>query len=99
MDKIDLSRRAFIRTAVAAGGGMVLGFNIPATRDAAATTVQPELWKPPAGGVEVNAWLTIDADGVVTIRVPHTEMGQGGMTSVAQLVAEGHVDGRLEPRP
>ena len=88
MDKIDLSRRAFIRTAVAAGGGMVLGFNIPATRDAAAATVQPELWKPPAGGVEVNAWLTIDADGVVTIRVPHTEMGQGGMTSVAQLVAE-----------
>jgi isoquinoline 1-oxidoreductase subunit beta len=88
MDKIDLSRRAFIRSAVAAGGGMVLGFNIPATRDAAAATVQPELWKPPAGGVEVNAWLTIDADGVVTIRVPHTEMGQGGMTSVAQLVAE-----------
>ncbi|MBL8698256.1 MAG: xanthine dehydrogenase family protein molybdopterin-binding subunit [Alphaproteobacteria bacterium] len=88
MEKIDLSRRAFIRTAVAAGGGMVLGFNIPAADDAAAATVQPELWKSPAGGVEINAWLTIDNDGVVTIRCPHTEMGQGGMTSVAQLVAE-----------
>jgi isoquinoline 1-oxidoreductase subunit beta len=88
MGKIDLSRRSFIRTAIAAGGGLSLGFNIPTVQEAEAATVQPELWKAPAGGTEINAWLTIDNDGLVTIRCPHTEMGQGGMTSVAQLVAE-----------
>lgn len=88
MEQLDLSRRAFIRTTLAAGGGMVLGFNIPTAAEAAAATVKPELWKAPADGAEINAWLTIDPAGVVTVRVPHTEMGQGGMTSVAQLVAE-----------
>ena len=88
MTKIDLSRRAFITTAVAAGGGLVLGFSIPTVAEAAAGAVSPEAWKAPVGGVEINAWLTIDSAGIVTVRVPHTEMGQGGMTSVAQLVAE-----------
>jgi len=87
MDGLDLSRRAFITSAVAAGGGMVLGFAIP-TVGAEAATVQPQGWQAPAGGIEINAWLTIDDAGVVTVRVPHTEMGQGGMTSVAQLIAE-----------
>src|SRR5690606_30684301 len=41
-----------------------------------------------AEGVEVNAWLTIDEDGVVTIRVPHTDMGQGALTAVAMMAAE-----------
>jgi len=87
MTQMILSRRGFITTAVAAGGGMVLGFSIPRAVEAAAGTVG-EPWKAPAEGAEINAWLTIDAQGVVTIRVPHTEMGQGAMTSVAQLVAE-----------
>ena len=39
-------------------------------------------------GVEINAWLSIDPSGTVTIRCPHVEMGQGGMTSVALLIAE-----------
>ncbi|MCP8940958.1 molybdopterin-dependent oxidoreductase [Alsobacter sp. SYSU M60028] len=83
-----LSRRFFLTTAVVAGGGLLLGFNIPTEAEAALAPVQGEGWKPPVGGVEINAWLTIDPQGVVTIRIPHTEMGQGGMTSVAQLVAE-----------
>src|SRR5690606_16610195 len=45
-------------------------------------------WTAPTNGVEINAWLVIDADGTVTIRVPHTEQGQGGMTSVAMMIAE-----------
>src|SRR5690606_2431770 len=39
-------------------------------------------------GTEINAWLTIDADGTVTIRVPHTEQGQGALTSVSMMIAE-----------
>jgi isoquinoline 1-oxidoreductase beta subunit len=88
MTKSNLSRRSFIRTAVAAGGGLVLGFHIPGFDKAMAALVQPELWKDPTGGTEINAWLTIDPQGVVVVRVPHTEMGQGGITSVSQLIAE-----------
>src|SRR5262245_4001291 len=81
----NLSRRMFIQTAAAAGGGLMLGFHIPLAK--AATTDPKPLTKMPEG-VEINAWLSIDPKGVVTIRVPHTEMGQGGMTSVAMLIAE-----------
>lgn len=88
MNKIQISRRTFIRTTLAAGGGMMLGFHIPGISSVQAASVMPEAWKDPAGGAEINAWLTIDGEGIVTIRCPHTEMGQGGMTSVAQLIAE-----------
>ena len=79
------SRRTVIRTMAGVGGGMLLGFHIP---DAVAAAVSPKPWTTPASGVEINAWLAIDADGTVTIRVPHTEQGQGGMTSVAMMIAE-----------
>ena len=80
-----LSRRTVIRTMAGAGGGMILGFHMPG---AAAAVVAPKPWTTPADGVEINAWLAIDADGTVEIRVPHTEQGQGALTSVAMMIAE-----------
>ncbi|WP_348240331.1 molybdopterin cofactor-binding domain-containing protein, partial [Salmonella enterica] len=74
----------FIQTSVAAGGGLLLGFHIPTF----AARVEPKPWQTPTNGVEINAWLTIDKDGRVTIRVPHTEMGQGALTSVSMMIAE-----------
>ena len=87
MTKMDLSRRTFIRTSLAAGGGLMLGFHIP-VKEAQAAMIAPEAWKAPVGGTEINAWLTIDTNGIVTVRCPHTEMGQGGMNSVAMMIAE-----------
>jgi isoquinoline 1-oxidoreductase subunit beta len=84
MDK-DISRRTFIRTMAGVGGGLILGFHIP---KAMAAVVASEPWTTPTDGVEINAWLTIDTDGTVTIRVPHTEQGQGALTSVSSMVAE-----------
>jgi isoquinoline 1-oxidoreductase beta subunit len=81
----NLSRRTFIQTSAAAAGGLMLGFHIPVAK-AATTGAKPIAAMP--DGVEINAWLSIDTKGLVTIRVPHTEMGQGGMTSVAMLIAE-----------
>ena len=81
----SISRRTLMRTMLGAGGGMILGFHIPA---AAAAVVAPKPWTTPTDGVEINAWLTIDAAGRVTIRVPHTEQGQGALTSVSMMVAE-----------
>ena len=37
---------------------------------------------------EVNAWVHIDNDDTVTIRIARSEMGQGTLTGLAQLVAE-----------
>jgi isoquinoline 1-oxidoreductase subunit beta len=85
MMQVEISRRTFIRTSLAAGGGLLLGFHIPR---ALAADVESQPWTTPTNGVEINAWLTIDKDGVVTIRVPHTEMGQGALTSVAMMIAE-----------
>ncbi|MGY8814498.1 MAG: molybdopterin cofactor-binding domain-containing protein [Gammaproteobacteria bacterium] len=80
-----LSRRTLIRTMVGAGGGMLLGFHIPG---AVAAVVAPKPWTTPTDGAEINAWLAIDADGTVTVRVPHSEQGQGAMTSVSMMIAE-----------
>ena len=85
MSKMKLSRRSFVQTSLAAGGGFLLGFHVPLAR---AAKIEPTPSTTPTGGVEVNAWLAIDEKGIVTIRVPHTEMGQGGATSVAMLIAE-----------
>ena len=84
MDK-NISRRSLIRTMALAGGGMILGFKVP---NAMASVVAPKPWTTPTDGAEINAWLTIDADGTVTIRVPHTEQGQGALTAVSSMVAE-----------
>ena len=86
MTKQILSRRSFIRASVAAGGGLMLGFHMPV---ALAASIGPRTQSTTtAVGIEINAWVVIDKDGTVTLRIPHTEMGQGGITSVAMLIAE-----------
>ncbi len=82
---MKLSRRTMIRTMAGVGGGMLLGFRIPG---AVAAAVAPKPWTTPTGGEEINAWLAIGADGTVTVRVPHTEQGQGALTSVSMMIAE-----------
>lgn len=84
-DAVTISRRCVIRTMIGAGGGLILGFHVPG---AVAAVVAPKPWTAPADGTEINAWLAIEPDGMVEIRVPHTEQGQGGMTSVALMIAE-----------
>ena len=40
------------------------------------------------GSPEVNAWVVIRPDDTVVIRIARSEMGQGTLTGLAQLVAE-----------
>src|SRR5687767_4913549 len=82
---VNTSRRFFIQASAAIGGGLVLGFHLPT---ALAAKINSRPMTSPPQGTEVNAWLAIASDGTVTIRVPHTEMGQGGLTSVALMIAE-----------
>ena len=85
MSAVPVTRRHFLKVTAAAGGGLLIGFHIP---EALAATVQPKPWTAPPQGAEINAWLAIDAEGNVTIRVPHTEMGQGALTAVSMMIAE-----------
>ncbi|MGU3360271.1 molybdopterin cofactor-binding domain-containing protein [Methylobacterium sp. M6A4_1b] len=71
----NLSRRAFVAGTAAAG--LSLGFHVPFP-EAAATALTPE----------VNAWVVIKPDETVVIRIARSEMGQGTLTGLAQLVAE-----------
>jgi isoquinoline 1-oxidoreductase subunit beta len=85
MSAVLVTRRHFLEVTAAAGGGMLIGFHIPG---AIAATVNAKPWTAPPQGAEINAWLAIDREGNVTIRVPHTEMGQGALTSVSMMIAE-----------
>jgi isoquinoline 1-oxidoreductase subunit beta len=85
MSAVPVTRRNFLKVTAAAGGGMLIGFHIPTVF---AATVSARPWTAPPQGAEINAWLAIDAGGNVTVRVPHTEMGQGALTSVAMMIAE-----------
>ncbi len=76
-----LNRRAFVLGTAAVGGGLALGFDLQSGGLAsahAAAEIPPE----------VNAWVVIKSDDTVVIRIARSEMGQGTLTGLAQLVAE-----------
>ncbi|MFD2143657.1 xanthine dehydrogenase family protein molybdopterin-binding subunit [Ancylobacter oerskovii] len=77
-----VSRRNFLAGSAAALGGLSLGFHIPFMGEALAQDAAASL--PP----EVNAWVVVKPDDTVVIRVARSEMGQGTLTGLAQLVAE-----------
>ncbi len=83
IDKVpNLSRRRFIINSAAAGGGLALGFQIPfGIGSAAAKTAGP-------AGTEINVWVVVKPDDSCVIRIARSEMGQGTLTGLAQLVAE-----------
>src|SRR5215467_5210367 len=82
-----LSRRKFIVSGLSAAGGLMLGVALP--RGAAAAMMPETHWGGDAHAPnEVNAWIVIDPDETITIRVPHSEMGQGAGTANPMLVAE-----------
>lgn len=77
---MNLSRRTFLTAAGAAG--LVLGFRVPLSSGggtALAGDGQTD---------EINAWVVVRSDETVVIRIARSEMGQGTLTGLAQLVAE-----------
>ena len=82
-----LSRRQFVVTAVSAGGGLALGIALPDVLQALPMAKEPWGADVPAPQ-EVSAWIVIDPDETITIRVPHSEMGQGAATALPMIVAE-----------
>src|SRR5688572_6472727 len=77
MPRID--RRKFLIGSAAVGGGLALGLNIPF----GAKVVRAQ-----DGSPEITAWVVIRPDDTVVIRVARSEMGQGTITGLAQMVSE-----------
>jgi isoquinoline 1-oxidoreductase subunit beta len=74
------SRRAFLITGTAAGGGLLLGVYLPRTIGAKAQ-IADEVFAP-------NAFVRIKPDDTITLIMPQVEMGQGTYTSMSMLIAE-----------
>ena len=75
-----LSRRSFIVGSAMAAGGLALGMNVPFAEEAQAQGATT--------ATEVNLWVAIKPDDTCVIRIARSEMGQGTLTGLAQLVAE-----------
>src|SRR5215470_16075502 len=76
IDQTSLGRRRFLVSSTAVAGGFSLGFSFPFASANAAEVK------------ELNAWVVIHPDDKVVIRIARSEMGQGTLTGLAQLVAE-----------
>src|ERR1700684_1962644 len=76
----NASRRKFIVDSTVTSGGLALGFHMPFfARKAVAAE---------SAAVEINAWVVVRPDDGCVVRIARSEMGQGTLTGLAQLVAE-----------
>ena len=74
----SLSRRSFLTTSAAVGGGLLLSISLPFGRSESASS---DTFSP-------NAFIRIGKDGQVVLIMPYVEMGQGTYTSIPMLIAE-----------
>src|SRR5256885_11645581 len=73
-------RRDFLKVSAAVGGGLALELCVPASVLAQAASK--------GKGPELTAWIVVNPDNSVLIRVARSEMGQGSSTGLPMLVAE-----------
>src|SRR5881296_1892841 len=73
-----VTRRDFVKT----GAGLVIAFHLP---PGVAAGSAPAAAGP---GFAPNAWLRVGTDGIVTLTVDKSEMGQGSQTGLAMILAE-----------
>ena len=81
-----LNRRMFVAAGMSVAGGLAIA--VGARRRIAAWGAGPLRPESIAAKGEVNAFVVVDPDNTVTLRIAKSEMGQGVMTSLAMIVAE-----------
>ena len=78
------TRRTFIGAGTIAGGGFLLGvagFSLAPARHA---VVDPAV----SGPGQLTTWIRINADGRITVLVPHCDMGQGTLSALGMMAAD-----------
>ncbi len=78
----NVDRRDFVVGASTLASGLALGFHVPLAPAVAATAADAPV------SPEINAWVVVKPDDTIVIRIVRSEMGQGTLTGLAQLVAE-----------
>src|SRR5690606_24185545 len=81
---MSISRRRFLLGAAVVGGGLLVGY--ASTRPSKHLIANRELARD--GEHFLTTWLRIDRDNTVTVYVPHSEMGQGVLTSLPMMAAD-----------
>jgi isoquinoline 1-oxidoreductase subunit beta len=76
-----MNRRHFIVNSSKAAGGLALSFNFPMMGKLSAQTQG-------AAANEVTAWVVIKPDDSIVVRIARSEMGQGTLTGLAQMVVD-----------
>jgi len=73
---VKTSRRQFLKAGLAAGTGLIIGFNVPCNSAEITSSFEP------------NAYITITADNLVRLWITRSEMGQGVRTTLAMMLGE-----------
>ncbi|MDP2412052.1 MAG: molybdopterin-dependent oxidoreductase [Pseudolabrys sp.] len=76
----NINRRTFVIGSAAVGGGLAIGFDLPFGGPVSAGAT--------GNGPELGVWVVVKPDDSVVVRIARSEMGQGTITGLAQLVAE-----------
>lgn len=103
----QLTRRAFLKLTVTAGGGLLIGSYLAActtetptptaipslpsatpVTPVATATLAPTATPTPIPPFEPNLFVRIDPDGLVTLTIHRSEMGQGARTTLAMILAD-----------
>ena len=79
---MNVHRRGFLRVGAGAAGGLLVSFYLPESSKLAADT---------AGAAKLNTFIHIAPDDSITFTITKSEMGQGTLTSLTQILAE-HLD-------
>jgi isoquinoline 1-oxidoreductase subunit beta len=77
---LKLNRRGFLKAGAATAGGLLVGFYLPEKSELNAATTGPS--------TKLNAWVHVGADDNITFYLHKSEMGQGPVTSLSQLLGE-----------
>ena len=86
--KTQIGRRAFIKNSGLAGGGLILGFSWLNSCKPKVVSEEELVREMPKEWFDINAYLKIGDNGLVTIMAPNPEFGQGVITSMPMIVAD-----------
>ncbi len=79
-EMMNITRRGFIATSAAAGGGLMIGLPLGMSKGRMALAG--------TDGAELSAWVHVAPDNTITIRASQTELGQGTTMGNLMMFAE-----------
>ncbi len=85
-NKVDKGRRRFLKFGVMGSAGLVMAVYFGTGGEK--TKKAFEIWNKDSSILAPNAWISIDSTGIVTVRVNHSELGQGITTALPMIIAE-----------